>query len=67
MKMFSNSVPQQDVLIGSLTAKQALMYAADMRLNATAAEKEIIVNDVIQELSLSSCANVLIGDSDKKG
>ncbi len=55
MKMISNIVPQDDVLIPVLTAFQALMYAADLRLSGTYEEKKTIVDRLLKLLSIEVC------------
>lgn len=66
MKMMTNTVPQHDVLISCLTARSALQYAADMRLNCSAAEKKKKIDTVLEELGLTEYADVLIGGEDGK-
>ena len=62
-------VMQQDVLLPTLTVRETLHYAAELRLPppTTAAERQKIVEDVILELGLKECANTRIGDNDHKG
>lgn len=62
-------VMQQDVLIPSLTVRETLRYAADLRLPApaTKAERRAIVERVILELGLKECADTRIGNSAHKG
>lgn len=60
---------QQDVLIPTLTVRETLQYAADLRLPPpiTQAERKAIVEQVILELGLKECADTRIGDSAHKG
>lgn len=62
-------VMQQDVLLPSLTVRETLQFAADLRLSAsrTKSERRMMVEDVIQELGLSECATTRIGDDAHKG
>ena len=62
-------VLQQDVLLPSLTVRETLRYAADLRLSATKtkAERQAMVETVITELGLEKCADTKIGDSVHKG
>lgn len=62
-------VLQQDVLLPSLTVRETLQYAADLRLSTTTtrAEREAMVESVINELGLGKCANTKIGDNAHKG
>ena len=62
-------VMQQDVLLPTLTVRETLAYAAELRLPppTTAAERHQIVEDVILELGLKECANTRIGNNIHKG
>ena len=57
-------VTQDEVLIGTLTVYETLMYAAKLRLPTSLSQsaKEDIVNDVITELGLESVRNTYIGN-----
>jgi ATP-binding cassette, subfamily G (WHITE), eye pigment precursor transporter len=56
-------VQQDDLFIGSLTTKEHLMFQAMLRMDRNKTHKEKLqrVSDVLAELSLSRCANTLIG------
>ena len=62
-------VMQQDVLISTLTVRETLYYAAELRLPppTTAEERAKIVEDVILELGLKECADTRIGNNVHKG
>ncbi|KAI9850392.1 MAG: hypothetical protein M1838_005725 [Thelocarpon superellum] len=62
-------VMQQDVLIPTLTVRETLRYAADLRLPppTTAAERHRAVEEVILELGLKECANTRMGNHAHKG
>lgn len=62
-------VMQQDVLLPSLTVRETLQFAADLRLSTTRtkAERRLMVEDVVEELGLSECAATRIGDDAHKG
>lgn len=62
-------VMQQDVLLPSLTVRETLLYAAELRLPppTTSDERRRIVEDVILELGLKECANTRIGNSIHRG
>ena len=62
-------VMQQDVLLPTLTVRETLQYAADLRLPppTTADERRIIVDEVILELGLKECADTRIGNDIHKG
>jgi ABC-type multidrug transport system ATPase subunit len=48
-------VPQDDVVHGQLTVRQALMYAAELRLppDTSKADREQVVNEVLEELEMT--------------
>lgn len=48
-------VPQDDVVHGQLTVRQALMYAAELRLppDTTKADREQVVHEVLEELEMT--------------
>ncbi len=48
-------VPQDDVVHGQLTVRQALMYAAELRLppDTTKADREQVVGEVLEELEMT--------------
>lgn len=60
---------QQDVLVPTLTVRETLVYAAELRLPppTTVAERRQVVEDVILELGLKECANTRIGNNVHKG
>ncbi|KAL8948964.1 MAG: hypothetical protein Q9222_004886 [Ikaeria aurantiellina] len=61
-------VMQHDVLIPTLTVRETLLYAAELRLPPTTSdERRQVVEDVILELGLKECANTRIGNNVHKG
>ncbi|KAL8907211.1 MAG: hypothetical protein Q9171_005944 [Xanthocarpia ochracea] len=62
-------VMQHDVLVPTLTVRETLIYAAELRLPppTTADERCRVVEDVILELGLKECANTRIGNNVHKG
>lgn len=58
-------VLQDDILLPTLTVRETLQYAADLRLpsRSTQQEREDVVDDTILELGLKECANTKIGTS----
>ena len=62
-------VMQQDVLLPTLTVRETLHYAAELRLPppTAAEERQQVVEDVIMELGLKECANTRIGNNVHKG
>ena len=57
-------VKQEDVLIPTLTVRETFQYAADLCLPSPSNEQErrVIVERVIDELSLRKCANTRVGN-----
>lgn len=62
-------VMQQDVLLPTLTVRETLRYAADLRLPppTTGKERRQVVEEVILELGLKECADTRIGTHQHKG
>ena len=62
-------VMQQDVLMPTLTVKESLLFASELRLPPpiTPEERRRVVDEVIQELGLKECANTRIGNNIYKG
>ena len=62
-------VMQQDVLLPTLTVRETLRYAADLRLPppTTQEERWRVVEEVILELGLRDCADTRIGNHVHKG
>ncbi|KAE9364384.1 putative ABC transporter [Stipitochalara longipes BDJ] len=65
----STYVMQHDVLLPTLTVRETLQYAAELRLPAStsAEERHAIVEEVLLELGLKECADTRIGNSEHKG
>ncbi|ATY65700.1 ABC efflux transporter [Cordyceps militaris] len=62
-------VMQQDILLPTLTVRETLRYAADLRLPSTSKRQDRwrIVEEVIRELGLKECADTRIGNSQHRG
>lgn len=62
-------VMQQDILLPTLTVRETLRYAAELRLPPPTTDKERlkVVEEVILELGLKECANTRIGNSTHQG
>ena len=61
-------VTQQDILLPTLTVRETLRYAADLRLPGSGVEeRRKIVEQIILELGLKDAADTRIGNSTKKG
>ena len=69
MKKYISYVPQEDHLFPTHTPREALMFSASLRLSSTIPYKEklLIVNELIEQLYLQSCADTLIGSTIMKG
>lgn len=64
----SSYVMQSDVLLPTLTIRESLRYAADLRLpDTTQAERTSVIEGVILDLGLKEAANTRIGNSSQKG
>jgi len=65
----STYVMQHDVLLPTLTVRETLTYAAELRLPppTSAEERHSIVEEVLLELGLKECADTRIGNSEYKG
>lgn len=62
-------VMQHDILIPTLTVRETLQYAADLRLASTTStdERHQVVEGVIRELGLKDCADTRIGNRQHGG
>lgn len=69
LKRISGYVMQDDLLNGYLTVFETLMYTAELRLPShwTPQQKTDRVNEVIDEMGLQGCRDVLIGTHNLKG
>lgn len=63
------TIPQADVCYPALTGRQTLWYSALLRLPSTVskAKKAIIVEELLEELNLTHCADTLVGNEDIRG
>jgi ATP-binding cassette subfamily G (WHITE) protein 1 len=66
MKNVSGYVHQDDVLLDTMTVREALQMSATLRL-ANVVDREERVNDLLGILGLENCQNTSIGSSMKKG
>ena len=62
-------VVQDDVVTGSLTVRENLLFAANMRLKSDigADAKKELVDSILKELLLQKCANTKVGTELIKG
>lgn len=57
-------VPQEDVLFGSFTVRETLRFSTQLRLpqERPSAEKEALVTEVLEDLGIVECEDVLVKD-----
>ena len=69
MKKISGFVFQDDIILKTMTVKEALYMSALLRLPETISneEKENKVNEMISLLHLENCKDTIVGDSLSKG
>lgn len=60
-------VVQQDILTTTLTVRETLRYAAELRLRLPRHDREQIVEQIILQLGLKECANTRIGSTWNRG
>ena len=62
----SGYVQQQDVFIGAVTVREALMFSADLRLpkSTTPVQRAALVDETLRVLHLDPAAGMLIGDEE---
>eukprot|EP00742_Colponemidia_sp_Colp-10_P009736 GILJ01010646.1.p1 GENE.GILJ01010646.1~~GILJ01010646.1.p1 ORF type:complete len:601 (+),score=87.48 GILJ01010646.1:39-1805(+) len=69
LKALSGYVMQDDILNGNLTVEETLLYTAQLRMKAEISieMKERRVEEVIRDVGLLKCRNVVVGSPLKKG
>jgi ABC-type multidrug transport system ATPase subunit len=69
MKDISGFVFQDDIILPTMTAREAITMSATLRLpkGVTSAEKKQRVEDIIDILHLSKAADTIVGSVSKKG
>lgn len=57
-------VPQEDVLLGSFTVRETMRFSTQLRLpqERPVAEKEAVVTEVLEDLGILDCQDVLVKD-----
>eukprot|EP01137_Pigoraptor_chileana_P016271 Opistho-2@5736 len=62
-------VQQEDILMATLTVRETLYFAAELRLEQSlpAAERAARVVEVLEELGLEGCADTVIGGRLRRG
>jgi ABC-type multidrug transport system ATPase subunit len=64
---FANYVMQHDILIETLTVRETLMFAANLKLKVSEREKEEAITELVRQLKLENCLDVLVGGYMLKG
>lgn len=68
VRQISGFVFQEDILLDTMTVREAVYMSATLRLRDTPeAERIALVDDLLKLLSLEHCADTMIGSSLKKG
>ncbi|XP_072512853.1 broad substrate specificity ATP-binding cassette transporter ABCG2b [Salminus brasiliensis] len=70
LRLMSAYVVQDDILMGTLTVRENLLFSANLRLprqNYSSDDKEKKVTNIIQELGLEDCAHTKIGTEFLRG
>lgn len=62
-------VVQDDIVSGNLTVRENLMFSANLRLtnNMSSKQREVIADEVIEQLGLQKCANSKVGTEFQRG
>eukprot|EP01137_Pigoraptor_chileana_P016273 Opistho-2@5738 len=68
-KRMAGYVQQEDILMATLTVRETLYFAAELRLEQSlpAAERAARVVEVLEELGLEGCADTVIGGRLRRG
>lgn len=64
-RRLSGYVVQEDLLLGSMTVRENIVFSAKLRLSSnlyTPVDRERIVDVVIEELKLNKCQNTIVGN-----
>ncbi|XP_036960043.1 broad substrate specificity ATP-binding cassette transporter ABCG2b isoform X1 [Acanthopagrus latus] len=70
LRLSSAYVVQDDILMGTLSVRENLLFSANLRLNPkhhSSADKNSRVNTIIQDLGLTDCADTKIGTEFLRG
>uniref|UniRef100_A0A3B5LC41 ABC transporter domain-containing protein n=1 Tax=Xiphophorus couchianus TaxID=32473 RepID=A0A3B5LC41_9TELE len=70
LRLSSAYVVQDDILMGTLSVRENLLFSANLRLNPkhySSADKHERVNSILQDLGLVDCANTKIGTEFLRG
>ncbi len=64
---FANYVMQNDLLMQTLTVRETLTFAANLKIDASNEEKTKIIEDLAKNMKLEKCMDVMVGGSLVKG
>ena len=64
---FANYVMQQDILIQTLTVRETLDFAANLKLNVSEEEKKDKIARLARKFKLENCLDTLVGGGLVKG
>ncbi|KAL4474978.1 hypothetical protein ABPG74_001674 [Tetrahymena malaccensis] len=64
---FASYVMQDDILMETMTVKECLQFAANLKTAGTQEQKDALVHDIIRSLKLERCQDNLIGGQFVKG
>ncbi|MEQ2183106.1 hypothetical protein GOODEAATRI_029223, partial [Goodea atripinnis] len=70
LRLSSAYVVQDDIVMGTLSVRENLLFSANLRLNPkhySSADKQKRVNSILQDLGLVDCANTKIGTEFLRG
>ncbi|XP_056136589.1 broad substrate specificity ATP-binding cassette transporter ABCG2b [Lampris incognitus] len=70
LRLMSAYVVQDDILMGTLSVKENLLFSANLRLSPqqfTSSDKQSRVESIIQDLGLTDCADTKIGTDFLRG
>ncbi|KAL4512210.1 hypothetical protein ABPG72_005212 [Tetrahymena utriculariae] len=64
---FANYVMQDDILTETMTVRECLAFAANMKVRGDKDKRNFLVSDIIKQLKLEKCQNTQIGGQFVKG
>ena len=64
---FANYVMQEDLLMATLTVRETLQFAAQLKLDIPEDQRKKIVERIASELKLEKCLDTLVGGLLLKG
>ena len=60
-------VQQDDLLFPTMTVRETFEFAAKIRLKGDEETRDIIIDEIVDKLSLRECANTIVGSSTMRG